>query len=313
MASTGKRKQDDLVGNGEKKVKKRVRIGETEFLGAAEGQVYPPREVDDSEDLETLKGRRGAVRLEGYDSESDSNEDDDATAAAAGNDDDMFADIAPEPPAAGPMGKKGEKFLKSENIEGQEWMDDVDEFSGEVKLTPFNMEEEMEEGNFDESGHYIRKRDEHLIHDSWLQGVTKDDMERARAAHERQQEQSNADEASEDQDISDPNHIWLKAIHLMKPGESIPKSLRRLAGNKPNQSTRNKWNKKKREADKARAEAEKDPQAEDRKQALDQLTSYADKLMGLGVLDVYENTYEQVVRKLRSADLLYEDWQPPTE
>ncbi|KAI8587002.1 hypothetical protein BDZ88DRAFT_454478 [Geranomyces variabilis] len=311
--ATGKRKQTAAGGgpSGEGKSKKRVRIGETQFLGTGIGSGSASPElgnVDDSVDLETLKGRRGAVRLDGYDSESDSDEDN--ADAAADNDDDMFAEASAEGAGDAPhKGKKGTAKLRSDQIEGQEWLPDAEDFSGEVKLTPFNMEEEMEEGDFDESGHYIRKRDEHLIHDSWLQGVTKDQMEKARAAHERQQIQS--DEPSDaDENIKDPNLIWLKVIQVMKPKESIPKALRRLAGAKKPLGNRNKWKKDKKGEERV---AEEDPQAAQRKQDLDKLTSYSDRLMGLGVTDVYDLTYEQVVRTLRSADLLYEDWQPPQE
>ncbi|KAJ3150463.1 hypothetical protein HDU86_006636 [Geranomyces michiganensis] len=315
ITSTGKRKQATADGglSGAGKSKKRVRIGETQFLGTGVDSGSPTPEfgnVDDSEDLESLKGRRGAVRLDGYDSESDSDDDRADAAATADNDDDMFAEMSAEAADdAARNGKKGSAKLRSDQIEGQEWDPDAEDFSGEVKLTPFNMEEEMEEGDFDESGHYIRKRDEHLIHDSWLQGVTKDQMEKARAAHERQQLQSD-EPADADESITDPNIIWLKAIQVMKPRESIPKALRRLAGAKKPLGNRNKWKKDKKGEERG---ANEDPEAAQRKQELDKLTSYSDKLMSLGVTDVYELTYEQVVRNLRSADLLYEDWQPPHE
>ncbi|KAJ3024080.1 hypothetical protein HKX48_007261 [Thoreauomyces humboldtii] len=228
-----KRKQEEddvLLGTGvhvkNNGPRKRVRIGEAEYLDASGVAQAHTKDVDDSEDLELMKGRRGAVKMEGYDSESDSSGAEEDGAEVVEEEGDMFADEAeaPLPAATGSTngGKKEDKFLRLESIEGQVWRDDAEDFAGEVKLTPFNMEEEMEEGDFDESGHYIRKRDEHLIHDSWLQGVTKNDMEKARAAHAKQEELANESEAEID-GVRDPNHIWLKAIHLMKPGESIPK------------------------------------------------------------------------------------------
>ncbi|KAI8816616.1 uncharacterized protein EV422DRAFT_280863 [Fimicolochytrium jonesii] len=308
--------------------KKRVRIGGAEFQDAP---AYPPagfggddEEDDQEEDLETKKGRRGAVNLDGYDSESDSDSDSGAP-AAGGEDDDMFGSTF-ETPQQKKKKKNEPTFLKRDHIEGQEWGDDtngdMDEDEGDgadgaevgakVKITPFNMDEELEEGDFDESGHYIRKKDELQMHDNWLQGVTKDQIEKAKAAQEKQLAQSTttSDDAELDT-ITDPNHLWLKAIHLMKPGENIPKALRRLAGPK---TAKARWKKNAKKGGEGTGNGDGvDPKAAENAKSVAQLTSYVDKLMGLGVLDAYDLQYEAVVRQLRAADLLYEDWQPPVE
>ena len=49
---------------------------------------------------------------------------------------------------------------------------DTLQFDGETKITPFNMNEEMEEGYFDGNGMYIwNKEDAAQIKDAWLDSV----------------------------------------------------------------------------------------------------------------------------------------------
>jgi CD2 antigen cytoplasmic tail-binding protein 2 len=43
-------------------------------------------------------------------------------------------------------------------------------FDGEVKITPFNMKEELEEGHFDTDGNYHWKK-EAAIRDNWLENI----------------------------------------------------------------------------------------------------------------------------------------------
>ena len=59
------------------------------------------------------------------------------------------------------------------------------------KLDAFNVRAEKEEGGFDESGNYVRKAaDPDAVHDSWLEGVSKKEMRRAKeAADKREDEQ----------------------------------------------------------------------------------------------------------------------------
>ncbi|KAJ3043249.1 hypothetical protein HDV00_005569 [Rhizophlyctis rosea] len=313
----GKRRADDepagtKLGPGgapEKKAKKRVRIqAETEVFGGAhveDAMGGAGREVDDNEDLETAKARRGAVNLAGYGSESDT--EDEGDAPAKGDDDDMFGDSFTEEPKR----KKGDvKFLTKEEIEGQEFDQDEEYNETGVKITPFNMDEEMEEGNIDESGHYIRKKDEHQMHDNWLQGVSKSDIERAKNAHERQLARERALDALGGYDESDENQVWLNALRYMQPGETLFAAMKRLGGNKKTTSLANKWKKKKAAAMEVDEPLEDAAAAAERRQAVEQLTALSDKLMSLGQFDFQSLTYEQIVRNLRRAELLDDSWQP---
>lgn len=90
------------------------------------------------------KARRGAVNTAAYNSES-SDEEPDTGGNPAGEDDDMFGnDFSSEKKNV----KKGDiKYIRGDQIEGQEWGPGEQDYNEEgVKITPFNMEEEMEEG-----------------------------------------------------------------------------------------------------------------------------------------------------------------------
>ena len=51
------------------------------------------------------------------------------------------------------------------------------------KLDAFNMKNEQEEGRFDAQGNFVRKAaDPDAVHDSWLEGVSKKDMKKAKEA-----------------------------------------------------------------------------------------------------------------------------------
>ncbi|KAI9002712.1 hypothetical protein BC832DRAFT_593437 [Gaertneriomyces semiglobifer] len=289
------------------KTKKRVKIGDAEVFD----YEVDNGEVDDTEYLETVKPRRGAVKLDGYDSASSDSEDDAILNPAA--EDDMFGDDLPKDDRK--KKSKNPRFVSSEEIEGQEWehggMDYEDEDG--IKITPFNVREELEEGNYDENGNYIRAKDEHRLHDRWLQGLTSDEIAKARAAKDRHEERLRHIASQEERIADDPHQIWLKMLEMMKPKETVPSALRRLAGNqgKPN---RNRWKKNKKAAAEDTMDATEDPSLkEERRRHVEELTAFADRLMSMGSLDVYSMTYEQVVRMLRSSEVLPDDWLPPTE
>lgn len=54
-------------------------------------------------------------------------------------------------------------------LSGQE--DGTVDFDGEIKITPFNMKEELEEGYFDKEGTYIFQKEEGVIKDQWLEDI----------------------------------------------------------------------------------------------------------------------------------------------
>ncbi|KAJ1549852.1 hypothetical protein HK096_010084, partial [Nowakowskiella sp. JEL0078] len=213
----GKRKvdfsNDAEFGNSSLKKSKNsrtVRFGENEVVflpdtsSAINNFELGPDEQDDDEDLEKAKKKRGAVNLQGYDS-------DDEEAEKFVDNDDMFAE------SAASLKKGGNSFgkLDEETREAQEWA------GGDlgVEFEPFNMDQELEEGGFDENGHYVSSKDENVFHDRWLQGVTDEEIRKAKLAQDRRIAR---EEASSNKNLkTDENSLLLLVLRHMNPREDI--------------------------------------------------------------------------------------------
>lgn len=72
------------------------------------------------------------------------------------------------------FGESKEKFIRQNDIEGQQWTDDP---LNETVMESFNMDQEFQEGDFTESGIYIKKKDMLDFHDSWLKDISKKEIE----------------------------------------------------------------------------------------------------------------------------------------
>ncbi|KAG0198759.1 hypothetical protein BGX28_007819 [Mortierella sp. GBA30] len=332
---------------GSSQPSKRVRFG-----GDRVGSAL--QDVDDSDLLEQRKSRRGAVTVVEYNEGEESSEDealdtkrkkifvdDDVPGAASGTraraeqedveeEEDMFAD--PEDIARRETEKKkkaagmekgwNEAFNHSE-IEGEDLnLEDLDdaEFDsdGNPRIEAFNMKEELEEGGeIDESGNFIRKLDPDRFHDSWLEGLSRKEIQSARLAHERKEKQAQIEEREAAANAMGETDIYLELVNILRPSETVIEALQRLGGGKKsvtkgtkNHNKKKSWQKNKQmdvdapeETKAAESEGEKA-----RRQAIEKLTDLCDKMMSMGHFDIYEESYEQIVRALRRADLIADDW-----
>ncbi|KAJ2956662.1 hypothetical protein NQZ79_g7508 [Umbelopsis isabellina] len=262
---------------------KRVRFNEEAKASPVENDL----EFDHEAELETVKRRRGAVNLDGYGSSED--ESDDAEPANTKNAeadlDDMFADATPEDTKATAGDKKKKiRYLSMNEIEGQEMdsrgHDSDSEGEGEPKVMAFNMKEELEEGSFDENGNYVRnKLDPNAFHDKWLQGLSKTDIAKAKAAQEKQERVEQMKEADVISSVpQDKNGVYRALIDLLQPSES------KLS--------------------------EPTPEEEAKRQTIDRITGLADQMMALGDFGIYDETFESILRHLRRSGVVATDWMP---
>ncbi|KAJ1328683.1 hypothetical protein BSLG_009918 [Batrachochytrium salamandrivorans] len=293
---------------------------------SSSGNGHIADDDEGTEDLEPFKRRRGAVRSDAYESDddvidSDDDEDDDGDgtkvredvlkfgkpqprnddgrADDAVDDEDMFGDGFDTKPLAAKT-NEAKPFLKSSQIDGQEWRGDFDDIiddNGEVKIEPFNMDRELEEGGFDGSGHYVTKKDEHAIHDIWLQNLSKKDIEKARLAKAAQMEkEQTADDAVFDADV---NIVWREALQYMQPRETLIKTLQRI-GPVTKRKTGTGGSK---HTDTDTKTAPTPEMLLKRKQDLERITTIGSHLFDIDQ-SAYEKSYEQIVRLLRSKDLI---------
>ncbi|CAJ0925926.1 5673_t:CDS:2 [Entrophospora sp. SA101] len=316
---------------------KRVRLTEEDF------------EFDHEGSLEQAKRRRGAVKLEGYGSdETDTSEDDaglklynrrkkDKSKDNREEEEDMFAEEVQVEDIVNLSkknkeekyeveNKKNFRYLDSNEILGQDFSskDAYDEESGEPMIEAFNMKAELEEGKFDESGNYVRnKKDPNAFHDKWLEGISMRDIERARKAQEKKDKERKLKEAEQQSQIPiDRISISKEILTIMRKGETLVVALQRLGGGrsknkskkiKPAQREYKRKAGNKMQVDEPILEKEPTPEElkqQENKKQIERLTALSDKMMELGHFNIYEDTWEQILRNLKAEGAVAEDWMP---
>ncbi|KAF8763321.1 CD2 antigen cytoplasmic tail-binding protein 2 homolog [Argiope bruennichi] len=187
---------------------------------------------------------------------------------------------------------KAQKYniLDPNELEGQE--EGTIDYDGDIKITPFNMKEELEEGYFDKEGTYIFQKEEE-IKDQWLDDI---DWIKVKAIESTKRKTEDEEDSDEDErppiDLADK---YKQMLELMKPGETVQKAICRLGGTKSSKSVGSRW-KKKKESDSmdTNEESEKDVEK------LQLLTGLADEIVHSGDMDIYQQTYEKMVFHVNS-------------
>ncbi|KAF8980895.1 hypothetical protein BGZ46_003508 [Entomortierella lignicola] len=319
-------------GEGSSSSSKRVRFGgDKDRSGSLE-------DIDDSDLLEERKSRRGGVTVVEYNEGEESSDDEEFekkkkkmsieeiernTGAAEDEGDeeeDMFADV--ETPKAekkrgATTGEKGKDKKTNWAELGEDIrLEDLDEkdydSDGNLKIEAFNLKRELEEeGEIDDSGNFIRKLDPDRFHDSWLEGLSTNEIKAAQKAHERKVRQAQIDEQEAAANAMTEVDIYLELVNIMKPGESVIEALQRQGGGKKTGNKGAKNKKKPWQKNKNQNEGDADPESkedEERRKSIEKLTDLCDQMMAMGHFDIYEETYEQAVRALRRADIVPDDW-----
>ncbi|KAM9392754.1 CD2 antigen cytoplasmic tail-binding protein 2 isoform 1-T3 [Pholidichthys leucotaenia] len=207
-------------------------------------------------------------------------------------------------------------ILASDDVEGQEGA--TIDFDEGVSITPFNLEEEMQEGHFDSEGNYFIKKDQQ-IRDNWLDNIdwvrikeqpfkpkkkglgakrTRRPGDEDEAEEEKQREEQRADQEEEEEEEAEPPEDPLasytqyqlteEVVGLLQPGETVAAALRRLGGLRG------------RKKGKLREESDSSKEIKRDAEKLDWLTALADRLVGLGMFEIYQQTYEKLAYKLKS-------------
>lgn len=117
------------------------------------------------------------------------------------------------------------------------------------------------------------------------------------AEEEKQREEQQADEEEDEEEEAEPpedplasytQHQLTEAlIELLKPGETVAAALRRLGGLG-------------RKKGKLREEKESTEESKRDTEKLDRLTALADRLVGSGMFEIYQQTYEKLAYKLKT-------------
>ncbi|XP_034046602.1 CD2 antigen cytoplasmic tail-binding protein 2 [Thalassophryne amazonica] len=213
-------------------------------------------------------------------------------------------------------------ILASDDVEGQE--DATIDFDEGVSITPFNLEEEMQEGHFDSEGNYFVKK-EQQIRDNWLDNIDwvkikekpfkqkkkglgakrrrrAGDEDEAEEEKQREEQQANKDnnneEEEEEEEEAEPpedplafytqQELTKAVVELLLPGETVTSALRRLGGLEVRK--------------KGKLKGEREPTTEVKRdtEKLERLTALADRLVASGMFEIYQQTHEKLAYLLKS-------------
>ncbi|TDG47310.1 hypothetical protein AWZ03_006303 [Drosophila navojoa] len=114
--------------------------------------------------------------------------------------------------------------LNDSDIEGGE--EGVGKVEDDVKITPFNMREELEEGHFDKEGHYHWNK-EAQIKDNWLDNIDWVKVEKDKNYFDPNNEENSADGSLPPKPFNQ-SMAFTKMLEFMKPGETVQMALQRL-------------------------------------------------------------------------------------
>lgn len=200
-----------------------------------------------------------------------------------------------------PLPKKSKHSLDSDDESDDEGNEnynimDPDEFEGQeegeirreqdVTITPFNMNEELEEGHIDRDGMYIFKKEADQVTDHWLANI--DSVQLKEPVPRKSSHESDAIKLS-------TNDCYRKMIDLVLPGETVKRAIQRLGRKgKKTFGVKNKKN---------LSETEVLEQENERAKMLE-LISVADQVLDAGDMDIYERTFEQLNFRLKQAEEL---------
>ncbi|EGX43482.1 hypothetical protein AOL_s00215g218 [Orbilia oligospora ATCC 24927] len=231
--------------------------------------------------------------------------------------------------------KKDVRFLDIKDIEGQEDQSDdadsgddeeqpeeeneeVDEEIGAggkkknaPKMDGFNMKAEMEEGRFDDQGNFVRRAvDPDAVHDSWLEGVSKKEMKKAKESHEKREKEAKLRRREEDELIT--GELVSNLILSLERGETALEALARLNTGKKVTKPKKSWQKKKgrdMDIDGATGKEPEDPKEKERKEQIEKITTAADRLLSRGFNEIYDEPREFLTRLYKKET--NEDWVEP--
>lgn len=147
-----------------------------------------------------------------------------------------------------------------------------------IRIEPFNLEQEREEGYFDENGNFVEYARGNEIKDAWL-----DDVEVDTKYAEKVQKKKDKEEEFQDLSSDDIGKIKRKIANMLEPGETIIQALKRL---------------------KSTSTDKRGKMTEGTKRIFDELTEAAMKLMENGEYNVYSDDRETFEREAEGFERL---------
>ncbi|XP_072996712.1 uncharacterized protein [Typha latifolia] len=156
--------------------------------------------------------------------------------------------------------------------------DDTNFVEDGIRIEPFNLEQEREEGYFDANGNFVEYASQKKIKDAWLDSVEVDTRFAGKV-----QEKANTEVDYHDLSSDDIGKIKRNIANILQPGETIIQALKRLKGTSTDKRGK---------------------MSEVTKHIFDQLTEDAMKLMENGDYNVYHEERETFEREAEGYERL---------
>jgi len=123
------------------------------------------------------------------------------------------------------MKKKKKKKEKIDSVDGEEAEND-DESEDEIKIEPFNLTQEREQGVFDGHGNYTLKRKDERIIDPWLYEYDENLSHSKKKALYKPKPQQIDERPLEPINLEQQKH---NVLNYLKEGETVVQALKRLS------------------------------------------------------------------------------------
>lgn len=163
----------------------------------------------------------------------------------------------------------------------------------EPKLEAFHLRTDMEEGTFDADGNFIRNAADSSAHqDQWLEGVSKNQIKKARLAHAQREAEENRENS---QPYETQPELMIKLVELLEMGETPLEALQRLNFNKK-KTGKPRGNKFRKKAEEVISEEDQAKEAK-RKASIESISHIADTLLQRGVGSIYDMAREEILRE----------------
>ncbi|XP_065355902.1 CD2 antigen cytoplasmic tail-binding protein 2 homolog [Calliphora vicina] len=174
--------------------------------------------------------------------------------------------------------------LGDSDIEGEE--DGVSKVQDEVKITPFNMREELEEGHFDKEGNYHWNKSND-IKDNWLDNIDWVKIQKEKEISKIADGNDAADAKS--MEVYNEALLYKQLLFYMNEGESVACTLKRLGKNRVKMSSVERLRLKKQGITDVNGDK------------ITKLTELANEILTkTGNMDIYQATFESLKEKVNS-------------
>lgn len=167
---------------------------------------------------------------------------------------------------------------------------------GDIKITPFNIREEMEEGQFDSDGNYIFAKKKRI--DNWEKSIDWDKIEKnqnePRAGPSNSRSASNQ-ETSQETPILCKLDCYKQMLRIMRHEETVQRCIRRLGDSIPKRRpNRMKPSKSKNNESSQTMDIDREAEIKEVKSKMDRMSELVNQRVQDGDLDIYSRTYEDL-------------------